>query len=87
MQFWRGFTVKRIDKAYFEVTIPNQTGGDEETVTLTLSGISERQAMLIEKALQPGNRVLSPEELESMISGVALENVIRRNRRSTDPRD
>lgn len=79
--------MKRIDKAYFEVTIPNRTDGDEETVTLTLSGISEEQAVLIEKALQPGNRVLTPEELESMISGVALENVIRRNRRSTDPRD
>lgn len=79
--------MKRIDKAYFEVTIPNKAGGDEETVTLTLSGISEAQAVLIEKALQPGCSVLTPQELESMISGVALENVIRRNRRSTDPRD
>ena len=78
--------MKRIDKAYFEVTIPNRTGGEEETVTLTLSGISEGQAVTIEKALQPGTCVLTPQELESMISGVALENVIRRNRRATDPK-
>ena len=79
--------MKRIDKAYFEVTIPNLLGGDEDTVTLTLSGISEGQALLIEKALQPGSRVLTAQELESTISSIALENVIRRNRRSTDPKD
>ena len=73
--------MKRCDQPpVFEVLIPAKDGH----VRLVLSGITEEQATLIEKALQPGNKVFTPVELEVAISGWAIESVINRNRRSTD---